>query len=43
MNLKDVVRNVVVDTRKLTEYALNPDNPVGADKALIFQIHPRIY
>ena len=39
MNLRDVVRKVVVDTRKLTKYALNPDNPVGADKALIFQIH----
>jgi hypothetical protein len=27
----------IIDPRKLTEYALNPDNPVGSDKALMFQ------
>lgn len=37
MKLKDVVTRLVIDSRKLTEYALNPDNPVGADKALMFQ------
>jgi filamentous hemagglutinin len=39
MKLKDVVSNVVIDPRKLTEYALNPDNPVGTDKALMFRLH----
>lgn len=39
MKLGDIVTSVVVDTRKLTEYALNPDNPVGRDKALMFQLH----
>ncbi len=39
MKLGDVVSRVIVDKRKLTEYALNPDNPVGADKALMFQRH----
>lgn len=37
MKLKDVVTRLVIDSRKLTEYALNPDNPIGADKALMFQ------
>jgi filamentous hemagglutinin len=26
----------VIDTRKLTDYALNPDNPVGRHKARVF-------
>jgi len=33
------VTRLVIDPRKLTEYALNPDNPVGADKAVMFQRH----
>lgn len=37
MKLGDIVNRVVIDSRKLTNYALNPDNPVGADKAIIFQ------
>jgi hypothetical protein len=37
MKLSDVVSHIEIDPRKLTEYALNPDNPVGADKAVIFQ------
>lgn len=37
MKLGDIVSRVVIDSRKLTDYALNPDNPVGADKAVIFQ------
>lgn len=37
MKLSDVVSRIEIDPRKLTEYALNPDNPVGADKAVIFQ------
>ena len=37
MKLKDIVTRLVIDSRKLTEYALNPDNPIGANKALMFQ------
>jgi hypothetical protein len=37
MKLSDVVSRIEIDPRKLTEYALNPDNPIGADKAIIFQ------
>jgi hypothetical protein len=37
MKLGDVVSRIEIDPRKLTAYALNPDNPVGADKALVFQ------
>ena len=37
MKLSDVVSRIEIDPRKLTEYALNPDNLVGADKAIIFQ------
>lgn len=36
MKLGDVVKALVIDPRKLTEYALNPDNPVGRDKAFMF-------
>lgn len=39
MKLGDIVTRLVIDSRKLTEYALNPDNPVGADKAVMFQRH----
>jgi hypothetical protein len=37
MKLKELVSHLVIDPRKLTEYALNLDNPVGSDKAVIFQ------
>ncbi|MBW4568822.1 MAG: hypothetical protein KME31_12580 [Tolypothrix carrinoi HA7290-LM1] len=37
MKLEDIVSSIVIDPRKLTDYALNRDNPVGADKAVIFQ------
>ncbi len=37
MKLSDIVSRIEIDPRKLTEYALNPDNPVGADKAVIFE------
>lgn len=39
MKLGNIVSRVIIDKRKLTEYALNPDNPVGADKAAMFQRH----
>lgn len=37
MKLREVASSVVVDPRKLTEYALNLDNPVGENKALVFE------
>ncbi len=37
MKFQEVIANLVIDTRKLTEYALNPDNPIGANKALVFE------
>lgn len=37
MRLRDIVSSLVVDPGKLTQYALNPDNPVGGDKALVFE------
>ena len=39
MKLGDIVSRIELDPRKLTEYTLNPDNPVGADKAVMFQRH----
>jgi len=39
MKLADIISNIVIDPRKLTEYALSPDNPLGRDKALMFQLH----
>jgi hypothetical protein len=37
MKLGDVVSRITIDRRKFVEYALNPDNPVGGHKALVFQ------
>ena len=37
MKLRDIVTDVIIDSRKLTEYALNPDNPKGIDKAVMFE------
>ena len=37
MKLSDVVSHMTIDPRKLTEYALNPDNPVGRHKARVFE------
>jgi len=39
MKFKDIVNQVQIDPRKLTEYALNLDNPKGLNKAIMFQIH----
>ncbi|MFM7878354.1 MAG: DUF6883 domain-containing protein [Microcystis panniformis] len=36
MKLKDIVNKVKTDSRKLTQYALNLDNPKGLNKALMF-------
>lgn len=37
MKLDDVVSRITIDSRKLTEYALDPDNPVGRHKAYVFE------
>lgn len=37
VRLRDIVSRVVIDTRKLTHYALDPDNPIGRHKALVFE------
>jgi hypothetical protein len=37
MKLKEIVSKIKIDPKKLTEYALNIDNPKGADKAFLFQ------
>lgn len=37
MRLRDIVRQVVVDARKLTDYTLDPENPIGRHKAEVFE------
>ena len=37
MKLKELVSHLVIAPGKLTEYALNLDNAVGSNKAVIFQ------
>ncbi|MEL6326596.1 MAG: DUF6883 domain-containing protein, partial [Cyanobacteria bacterium J06626_23] len=37
MKLGKIVSRIEIDPRKLTDYALNPDNPVGKDKAIVFE------
>lgn len=37
MKLADIVNRVVIDPRKLTDYALNPDAPWGRHKAVVFK------
>jgi hypothetical protein len=39
MKLREIAAQIQIDPRKLTDYALNPENPVGKDKAFIFQQH----
>jgi filamentous hemagglutinin len=39
MQLRELVDEVLIDPRKLTDYALDPDNPKGRDKAVMFQRH----
>ncbi len=33
MKLGELVDEIVIDPRKLTDYALDPENPKGKDKA----------
>lgn len=37
MRLGEVVAQLSIDERKLRDYALDPGNPVGQHKALVFQ------
>ena len=37
MKLADIVNSVVIDPRKLTEYALDPESPWGRHKAVVFE------
>jgi hypothetical protein len=37
MTLRDIVRQVVVDARNLIDYALDPENPIGRHKAMVFE------
>ena len=37
MKLADIVDRVIIDHRKLTDYALNPDSPWGRHKAKVFK------
>jgi hypothetical protein len=39
MKLKELVDEVIIDPRKLTDYALDLENPKGKDKAVMFQRH----
>lgn len=37
ITLGDIVSRVVIEPRKLTDYALDPDNPIGRHKARVFE------
>ncbi len=37
MRLKDIVSTIFIDSRKLTEYCLDPDAPKGRYKATLFK------
>ena len=39
MKFKEYADKINIDPRKLTNYALDPDNPKGKNKALMFQQH----
>lgn len=39
MKLGEIATQLIIDSRKLTDYALNPDNPKGKDKAFLFEFH----
>lgn len=39
MKLGEIVSRIALNSRKLSEYALNLENPVGYDKAVMFQRH----
>ncbi len=37
MKLRDLVSRVTIDLRKFTDYALDPEHPVGRHKARVFK------
>ncbi len=39
MKLREITVQIQIDPHKLTDYALNPENPVVRDKAFMFQQH----
>ena len=39
MKMRELVSEIVINTRKLTDYALDPESPKGKDKAIMFQRH----
>jgi hypothetical protein len=39
MKMRELVSEITIDPRKLTDYALDPESPRGKDKALMFQRH----
>lgn len=36
MKLRDFITRLEIDPKKLINYALDPENPVGGDKAIVF-------
>ncbi len=39
MKFGEIVTTIIIDDRKLTDYALNLDNPKGLNKARMFQFY----
>ncbi len=39
MKLREYADEIIIDTRKLTNYVLDSENPKGKDKAIMFQKH----
>ena len=37
MKLRELVNEILIDPRKLTAYALDPENPKGKNKAFMFE------
>ena len=37
MKLSEIVSRIAIDSRKLSEYALDFDNPLGRHKAIVFE------
>jgi hypothetical protein len=37
MKMRELVSEITIDTRKLTDYALDPESPKGKDTAIMFQ------
>lgn len=39
MRMRELVTEIIIDPRKLTDHALDPESPRGKDKAMMFQRH----